>query len=104
MKKLLLLSAAALVFQATPVLAEDAAGKHKGGMFEKGDTNGDGVITQEEFLETAKKKFAEMDADGDGSITQEEGKAAHEAKRAKWKEKREEMKSKRGERPEGTVE
>lgn len=102
MKKLLMITAAVLIAQATPVFAEtgDHDGKPGGKMFEKQDTNGDGVISEAEFLETAKKRFAEMDSDGNGSVTKEEGKAAHEAKRAKMKEKREKWKEKRQERKE----
>ena len=105
MKKILLLTAAILVFQATPVFADDhQGGDKKGKMFEKHDTNGDGVISEAEFIAKAKAKFSEMDADGDGNITKEEGKKAHEAKRAKrkekMKEKRDEWKEKRQERRE----
>ena len=92
MKKLLLLAAAALIVQATPVLAENYGGKghgKKGQMFEKYDTNGDGAISQSEFLAKAQQKFAEKDTNGDGAISKEEAQAAHEAKRNKMKEKRE---------------
>lgn len=92
MKKILMLSAAALLLQAAPVLADnyDGGGKgKKGDMFQKHDLDKDGKITEAEFLQHAKKKFAERDANGDGSITQEEAKAAYEAKRAEKKEKRE---------------
>ena len=90
MKKLLLLGAAVLVFQATPVLADNHKGGHgnKGAkMFEKHDTNGDGAISEAEFLEHAKAKFSERDTNGDGSITMEEAKAAKEAKRGKMRDK-----------------
>lgn len=88
MKKILMLGAAVLMMQAVPALAESAPadGPHKGRMFEKHDTNADGVITEEEFLVKAKERFAMMDADSDGKITMEEGKAAHEKMRAKMKE------------------
>lgn len=97
MKKLLLLAAAGLVIQVTPVLAEHhEGGEHgkTGKMFEKHDLNSDGVISQDEFLEHTKKKFAEKDTNGDGAISKEEAKAAHEAKRAKRKEMKGEMKDK----------
>jgi Ca2+-binding EF-hand superfamily protein len=101
MKKILMLTAAALVLQATPVLAGDYKDSdHKGKMFEKQDTNGDGVITESEFLESAKERFKSMDLNGDGSVTKEEGREAMEAKRKKWKEKREERMEKRKERKE----
>ncbi len=63
-------------------------GKKRGAeMFEKNDANSDGVISQGEFLTKAKEKFSEKDINGDGNISQDEAKAAHEAKRAKMKEK-----------------
>ena len=100
MKKFLLLSATALIFQATPVLAEHHEGERggkKGKMFEQHDTNGDGVISEAEFLAKAKQKFAEKDTNGDGSISKDEAKAAHEAKREKRKEMREKRKEKNAE-------
>ena len=64
MKKLLMLTAATLVLQASPVLAGDHDGMkdHKGKMFAEHDTDGDGAISEAEFLAGAKKKFAESDA------------------------------------------
>lgn len=105
MKKILLLTAAALIFQVTPVFAESSAedgfhGKHKGKMFAEKDANGDGVISESEFLDHAKKKFAEIDGNGDGSLSQEEMKAAHKAKREKMKEMKGKWKEKRQERKE----
>lgn len=89
--KLFILALAAIALQATPVMADDH-GKGKGGkkgkMFEKHDTNGDGQISQDEFLAQAKLKFAAKDTNSDGFITKEEGKAAHEAKREKRKDRR----------------
>ena len=65
----------------------------KGGhMFEKFDTNKDGVITQEEFLDQAKERFSTMDANGDGKVTKDEAQAAHEKMREKFKD----MHEKRG--------
>ncbi len=101
MKKLLLLTAAGLILQATPVLAEHHGDKHggkKGQMFAKYDTNGDGAISEAEFLEKAKKKFAEKDTNGDGAISQDEAKAAHKEKRGARKEKRQERRENRKEK------
>ncbi len=96
MKKLFLLSAAALAISATPALA-DNHGDKSGKMFEKHDTNGDGVVSEAEFLDHAKQRFAEMDTDGNGEISQEEAKAQKEARKEKMKEKREKWKEKREE-------
>lgn len=63
-------------------------GKHKGSMFEKLDTDKDGLVTKAEFLAHAEERFAKMDADGNGSFTKEEAKAHHDAKKEKRKEKR----------------
>jgi Ca2+-binding EF-hand superfamily protein len=57
-------------------------------MFEKKDTNSDGVISKAELLAHAEKKFAKMDADGNGSLTKEEVKNYRAAKKAKYKDKK----------------
>lgn len=41
-------------------------------MFKRMDTNGDGVISKQEFMEQAEKRFKRLDANGDGQITREE--------------------------------
>ncbi len=94
-KWILMMGAAALVLQASPVLADNHGGKHHGKMFEKHDTNGDGVISKEEFLSHAEDRFSKMDTDGDGSVTKEEGEAAKAKMKEKWKEKREKMKERK---------
>ncbi|AKM11259.1 EF-hand domain-containing protein [Croceicoccus naphthovorans] len=53
------------------------------------DTNNDGVITRAEFDAGVASHFAKMDADGNGTVTVEERKAAREAMKAKWQERRE---------------
>lgn len=100
MKKILMLTAAIFTFQALPAVAQDDAakkdvrhGKHGERIFNKLDTNGDGVIAEAEFLAHAKTRFDAMDANKDGQVTKEEAKAHHEAKRAEWKEKRAKMKA-----------
>lgn len=71
-------------------------GKHHSGrmMFEKMDTNGDGVITAEEheasiqqMMAKRSEHFAKMDTDGDGNVTKEEAKAARESMREQGKGK-----------------
>jgi len=99
MKKLLILTAAFMTLQSLPVLA-DNHGDHKGDKPKhereiKGDTNGDGVISQEEFMTRAQERFTKMDANGDGTIEREEAKAAHDAKRKEMREKRKERREKR---------
>jgi Ca2+-binding EF-hand superfamily protein len=98
MKKILMLSAAVLVFQAVPALAEGPHDKENRGakMFEKQDANGDGVISEDEFLARAREHFATMDANKDGKVTKEESEAAFAKMREKMKEHREEMRKKHG--------
>ena len=54
-------------------------------MFDKKDSNSDGVISKAEFVAHAEKKFAKMDADGNGSLTKEEVKSYRAAKKEKYK-------------------
>ncbi len=90
MRKLLALGVCALAFSATPALADHhEGGDRKGKMFEKHDTDGNGVISKDEFLKGAEERFSKMDADGNGEVTKEEAKAAHEKMREKMKEYKE---------------
>jgi Ca2+-binding EF-hand superfamily protein len=41
-------------------------------MFKDADVNNDGKISQKEFNETAKKRFAKIDKNNDKSLTQDE--------------------------------
>lgn len=86
--KILILSAAALIFQTVPAMAESGHEKGDRGakMFEKLDADKDGVISEAEFLAKSKERFAAMDGNSDGKVTQEEAKAAHEKMREKWKD------------------
>lgn len=93
MNKFLILIAAGLILQATPVFADN----HKGGegkRFENHDLNGDGSISQDEFVEHAKKSFAKRDTNGDGMISKDEAKMAKDKKKSEMKEKRKEMRQK----------
>lgn len=101
MKKLLLLAAAGLILQATPAFADDHKGRGDGpreNMFEKHDANGDGMVSEAEFMAHAKAKFVEKDTNKDGSISKDEAQAAKEKMKGKWKEKREDRKEKRSEK------
>ncbi len=90
--RVLSVSAAVIALSSAPALADDHGDKmhHKGDrgakMFEKHDTDGDGVVTKEEALSHAEARFDKMDADGDGKLTKDEAKAAKEKMREKWKE------------------
>lgn len=100
MKKILMLTAAVFALQAMPALAEsgskDGAKHDKDARFlEKVDTDKDGKISEAEYVNVHKERFKEMDANKDGFVTKEEGKAHHEARKAEWKKKREEMKAKK---------
>ncbi len=63
-------------------------GGMRGGMTEKADTNGDGSISAAEFSAAHLARFEQSDTNKDGVVTKEERKAAFEAKRAKWKERK----------------
>jgi Ca2+-binding EF-hand superfamily protein len=56
-------------------------------MFERADTDKDGRITLAEAKTAALARFDKVDADKNGTISPEERRAAHEAMRAKWREK-----------------
>ncbi|MAE51304.1 MAG: hypothetical protein CMH27_05810 [Micavibrio sp.] len=90
MKKLLAITALALVFSA-PAMAEGGP-KHDRGqkMFQKLDLDNNGEISREEFMSHHEKKFTEMDADSSGAVTKDEAAAAKE----KWKKKMQEHRAK----------
>ncbi len=101
MKKLLMLTAAVFALQAMPAMAQDGhppegkdgkKGPRYEKMFEEQDTNKDGKVSADEFAAFNKNRFDEIDANKDGSVTKEEAKTHHDAMKAKWKEKRDEMK------------
>lgn len=73
----------AVLFVSLSVLAVPAmAGHHKSGegkpaRFAKIDTDGDGVISRDEFMARAAKRFAKMDANGDGRLSKNEMRRAY---------------------------
>lgn len=50
-------------------------------MFEDADTDGDGVLSKQEFLGRAEAHFKEMDIDHDGLVTPDEMRALNDKKR-----------------------
>ena len=105
MKKVMMLGAAILALQALPALAQEAPpapakemGKehHRGGpgkFFEKLDADKDGSVTEQEFIDAHKAKFAEMDGDKDGKVTKAEIEARRDAMKKKWEAKKAEQNS-----------
>ena len=81
----------------TTSFAEGGEGKgcssHKGKMFERTDTNGDGVISNEEFSAKAERRFKKMDTNSDGKITKEEARSHHAAMREKYNKHHQENKA-----------
>jgi len=96
--KTLVLGGALITATSTMALADhhgDMKGKmdkeHHGGgkMMQHLDTDGDGKVTEAEFLAKSKERFAKMDSNGDGVIDQ----ADIDAMKAKGMEKRKGPKS-----------
>lgn len=87
--KLCALAALVMTIGTTQALAEHHEGHSKkdGSMFEKIDTNKDGVVTKEETSAFHDAKFAEMDSNKDGKVTKEEAKVFKDARKAEWKAK-----------------
>jgi hypothetical protein len=75
-----MLAAAALV--AATVLPASAAqdGPRRPPSFADLDTDGDGVVSSDEFLTPPSERFAALDTDGDGVLTEEELEAGRPAR------------------------
>ena len=97
MKKLFLLSTIALAVSTAPALAEhhEKDGKHKDRIFVKMDSDGNGVVEKEEFMDHTEERFDDMDINNDGEITKDEAEQAHEKMREKFKEMRAKMKDRK---------
>lgn len=65
-------------------------------MMQKADTNGDGMISKEEFMAKHEKRFTEIDTSGDGQLSKDEMQAHREAMKAKRMERRDDMHGKTG--------
>lgn len=59
-----------------------------GGMIDKADANSDSSISAAEFTAASLARFDEADTNKDGIVTKEERKAAFEAKRAQFKDRK----------------
>jgi Ca2+-binding EF-hand superfamily protein len=88
MKNFLFLCLFALSIFST-ALAEESYSKR----FDKHDTNSDGVISLDEFLNHAKQTFEKMDSDSNGVLSKEELKQAKAKKREKKQKRLEENSS-----------
>ena len=77
---ILLMLVLSLALCGTALAQDDPAAPHGGKGLKAMDTNGDGKISKEEFMEAARKRaearFQKLDANGDGYITQDEMDAA----------------------------
>ena len=63
--------------------ASAVAGHHSEKKFFKRDLNGDGLVSQEEYVSASVEKFQKMDTNNNGSIDQDEYAAAKQL----WKQK-----------------
>ena len=75
MKKILLASTVALMLSASPALAGDyekdgVKGEMKA--IKKMDSNNDGKLSKEEFMESSREEFQSADTDSDGTLDRQE--------------------------------
>ncbi len=81
-------SAAAVAQQmpsAAGVVPPAPGGEMRGGGLMRADANHDGIVTRDEVIADADRRFAAMDTDGDGKLSREEMRAARQARRASGK-------------------
>lgn len=91
MKKFIPLTLAMMILSPA-AFADD----YKGDKAKMIDTDGDGVVSQSEFMAAHEKRFSEIDADGNGELSRDEMKAHRADRRGKMKERRENRQEKRG--------
>ncbi len=74
MKKSVVICAvlAGVALTGTAAIARDHGPRDPQAMFERFDTDGDGLVTRAEIEATRDARFEDLDADGDGSVTEEE--------------------------------
>lgn len=106
MKKLMALIAFVLIAQTVPVLAQDnspygeqypeKAKKHTSQLMAL-DPNGDGLITQTEFMSNAKRQFDAMNYNNDDYVDMEEMRRFRVERQEAAAQRREEIKQRRGE-------
>lgn len=63
-----------------PVAPPPGGGMRRGGLM-RADANGDGVVTREELIADADRRFTALDTDGDGAVSRDEMQAARSARR-----------------------
>lgn len=97
MKKTLIVAmVATMALTGTAIAEEHGDGKRKGRMA-KFDTDGNGKISQSEFLAKSQARFAKMDANNDGYLSRDEMKNARKKMRGNMKERRENRKASQSE-------
>src|SRR5690606_42091053 len=88
----ILASSFALTLAVTSIAAagNHGHGKDRGAlMFDRLDTNKDGVVSREEAKNVGDERFSRRDSNKDGAITEAEVKGAHEQRRGAWTNKHE---------------
>jgi hypothetical protein len=60
---------------------EPRGGGIRGGWLMRADANNDGIVTRDEVIADADRRFAARDSDGDGKISSDEQRAGHDARR-----------------------
>lgn len=102
MKKIAAVLTVAMLAGSVPAFAQPQGmehpagdGHHKRPRLEMLDTDGNGMVSKDEFMAMHLKRFAAIDANGDGNISKEEIEAYRVAKKAE----REKMKGEGKETP-----
>ncbi len=97
MKKIFLMAASLAFITGSIVSAnaqnseENKNNRPKGGMLGEMDSNSDGFVTKDEFMDSSAKRFIAMDANKDGKVTEEEMKNHQETQKAEHEKRKKEM-------------